>query len=117
MRARLVENREIQIAPKMEKLYMKKKTVIFVLLILTAIVIIFIGYVRYASALLPVQDPELAPVSVFIKQERDIMLGKIMMLTGTVIFTGSMIGGFSLKKIDAEETNPNYASSSACDDR
>lgn len=73
---------------------MKKHTAKFVLLIFTALVIIFIGLVRYASASLPIQDPEFAPASVLIKQNRDILIGKVLILIGMVIFAGSIIWRF-----------------------
>lgn len=73
---------------------MKKNTAKFVLLIFTALVIIFIGLVRYASASLPIQDSEFAPASVLIKQNRDILIGKVLILIGMVIFAGSIIWRF-----------------------
>lgn len=70
---------------------MKKKTLIFVLFIIVSIVFIFLGFVWYAGASIPFQDSELVPASAFSKQASDLMVGKIMMLFGGVLLTGSII--------------------------
>lgn len=77
---------------------MKKKTLIFVILIIISIVIIFLGFVWYAAASIPFQDSELVPASAFAKQASDLMVGKIMMLFGVVLLTGSIIWRFIVSK-------------------
>lgn len=70
---------------------MKKKTLIFVLFIIVSIVFIFLGFVWYAGASIPFQDSELVPASAFSKRASALMAAKIMMLSGGVLLTGSII--------------------------
>ena len=70
---------------------MKKKTLLFVLVLIVSIGLLFLGFVWYAGASTPFQDSELVPASAFSKQVSDLMVAKIMMLLGGVLLTGSII--------------------------
>lgn len=69
---------------------MRKNTIIFVLVIIAACITVFIGFVWYATASIPFQDPEFVPASAFEKQAKDLLVGKIMMLIGAVVLIYSI---------------------------
>lgn len=77
---------------------MKKRTLIFAMLIIISIVIIFLGFVWYAAASIPFQDSELVPASAFDDQARKLLIGKSMRLIGVVLLTGSIIWRFIVSK-------------------
>lgn len=77
---------------------MKKKTLIFVMLIIVSIVMIFLGFVWNAAASVPFQDSELVSASAFDDQARKLLIGKSMMLIGGVLLTGSIIWRFIVSR-------------------
>ena len=77
---------------------MKKKTLIFAMPIVASIVIIFLGFVWYATTSIPFQDSELVPASAFDDQARKLLIGKSMMLIGVVLLTGSIIWRFIVNR-------------------
>lgn len=70
---------------------MKKKTLLFILILVAAIVIFLLGFGRYAGASIPFQDQEMVPVGVLEKQANDLRIGKILMMLGGVLFFGDVL--------------------------
>lgn len=64
---------------------MKKNSRLFITLLIAAIIIFFLGFVLYSVSSIPFQDPEFVAASIFEKQARDILVGKIVMLIGAAL--------------------------------
>lgn len=77
---------------------MKKQTLIFIIFIVIGILLLFLGFGRYALASMPFQDPEYVSANILAKQANDILVGKIMMLLGVAMCFGSVIVRIVQKK-------------------
>lgn len=77
----------------------KRKNIVTIIIITISIVAIILGLGLYTTASLPIQDPELAPASVLLKQSREIVLGKFLIALGG----GSIIWRLGVIKKEKKE--------------
>ncbi len=77
-----------------------KKVIIFIVLIMVAFAMIFIGFGAYAVASMPFQDSQLVPADILEKQARDMLMGEIVILMGIAVFFGTVIAAIVSKILE-----------------
>lgn len=68
-----------------------KKNLIFGVLLVISIVILFTGVIFMASTGIPIQDSEYAPASVLARSGIDMIVGRVLFLSGILLFLSSII--------------------------